>query len=164
MATTSARKSAVRIRTQARRLTVGRGLDNDIVIDDAYVDAKHIVLRETDASGTWELEDLSSTNGTSVAGHPVGTTPATLALSTEITIGKTRGVDLKARGFFVKAVHVRVNVEPGEVIRLSCPSGSGIQLNGQQITEGFLKPGDELTVGRSKFRLVASLAGEPTNA
>ena len=68
-------KPAIRIRSRSRRLTVGRGLDNDIVVDDPYVDANHIVLRKSAQTDGWQIEDLNSTNGTLVAGRAVGPTP-----------------------------------------------------------------------------------------
>jgi pSer/pThr/pTyr-binding forkhead associated (FHA) protein len=78
-----------------------------------------------------------------------------LPLDGEITIGKTRGVDVRARGFWVKAVHARVTSEGANAFRLSCPEKSAVQLNGQQVREAYLKAGDELVIGRSRFRLVA---------
>lgn len=85
-------------------------------------------------------------------------------LDGEITIGKTRGVDLKARGFWVKAVHARVKAEGAGAFRLRCQGGASVQLNGQPVSEAYLKAGDVLVVGRSQFRLTPSLASEPTGA
>jgi len=82
----------------------------------------------------------------------------------EITIGKTRGVDLKARGFWVKPVHARVKAEGPGAYRLSCQGGASVQLNGQPVSEAYLKAGDLLVVGRSQFRLTPNLASEPTGA
>ncbi len=79
-------------------------------------------------------------------------------LSGEVTIGKTRGVDVRARGFWVRPVHVRLFSEGPGVHRLTCPGGAGVQLNGAQVTTAYLKAGDELVVGRSRFRVSAGPA------
>lgn len=83
-------KSTARTRTPARRLTVGRGLGNDIVVDDPYVDASHLVLRYDAHTGDWTVEDLASTNGTSIAGRAVGAQPTAIGPGAEITLGKSR--------------------------------------------------------------------------
>lgn len=51
--------------------TVGRRDDNTIVIDDAFVSGAHAQL--TFDHGSWWLQDLGSTNGTSLNGAPVHT-------------------------------------------------------------------------------------------
>jgi len=40
-----------------------------------------------------------------------------------------------------------------------CPGGAGVQLNGAQVATAYLKGGDELVVGRSRFRVSAGPAG-----
>ncbi len=50
-------------------VTIGRGSKNDIIIHDNEVSREHIVLRRTDDG--YELDDLSSSNGTYVNGQPV---------------------------------------------------------------------------------------------
>ncbi len=108
--------------------------------------------------------------GAEVAGDNAPTTlylvgdDQSVPLDGEITIGKTRGVDLKARGFWVKAVHARVKAEGAGAFRLRCQGGASVQLNGQPVSEAYLKAGDVLVVGRSSFRLTPSLASEPTGA
>lgn len=52
--------------------TVGRGIDNSIVIDDAFVSGSHAQL--TFDGGSWWLRDLGSTNGTELNGAPVHST------------------------------------------------------------------------------------------
>ena len=44
---------------------VGRGYDNDVIIDDPYVAAQHLLIR-ADATGALIVEDLGSANGTFV--------------------------------------------------------------------------------------------------
>jgi hypothetical protein len=55
------------------RVTVGRGLDNDVHLDDASVSRHHAeIARE---SGRLEVRDLSSTNGTWVNARRVAASP-----------------------------------------------------------------------------------------
>lgn len=69
-----------------RKLTAGRGKDNDIVVADANASRLHARLSQ-DATGQWKLTDLDSTNGTLLNGRPV--TSALLKSGDEITIGTT---------------------------------------------------------------------------
>lgn len=50
-------------------LTIGRAASNDITLDDDWVSAQHLRLRHQ--KGAWMAEDLGSTNGTRVNGHPL---------------------------------------------------------------------------------------------
>jgi hypothetical protein len=50
-------------------ITIGRGPDNNIVINNPSVSARHAQLQL--ASHSYRLKDLSSTNGTRVNGKPV---------------------------------------------------------------------------------------------
>ena len=43
-------------------IRIGRGYDNDLVLDDPYVAPRHLRLSQTEA-GTWLAEDLGSANG-----------------------------------------------------------------------------------------------------
>ncbi len=67
--------------------TLGRDVNNTIVVDDVYASAEHAVL--TFRGRTWFVEDLGSTNGTYVNGgvvetsHPVG-------FGDEIQVGRVR--------------------------------------------------------------------------
>lgn len=53
--------------------TVGRGTDNDLVLESNDVSRHH--LRIECAGGQWRLHDLNSTNGTKVNGQPVREAP-----------------------------------------------------------------------------------------
>lgn len=50
-------------------ITMGRGLDNDVVVEDRRVSRHHARLQRSPRG--WEVADLSSTNGTFVNGRPV---------------------------------------------------------------------------------------------
>lgn len=67
--------------------TLGRDVNNAIVVDDQFVSADHAVL--TFRGRTWYVEDLNSTNGTFVNGSPVdGVAP--LGYGDEIQLGQVR--------------------------------------------------------------------------
>lgn len=51
------------------RVTIGRGRQNDIIIDDLAISAEHAVIVTKDKDSF--LEDLNSTNGTQVNGQPI---------------------------------------------------------------------------------------------
>jgi pSer/pThr/pTyr-binding forkhead associated (FHA) protein len=67
--------------------SLGRDVNNAIVVDDEFVSASHAVL--TYRGRAWYVEDLSSTNGTFVNGSQVdGLAP--IAFGDEIQIGQVR--------------------------------------------------------------------------
>jgi FHA domain len=67
--------------------TVGRDVNNAIVIDDPFASADHAVL--TFRGRAWYLEDLESTNGSYVNGQPVEGVAA-LTFGDELQIGQVR--------------------------------------------------------------------------
>ena len=77
-----------RTRVADAPLTIGRALDNDVILDDPYLDPHHARIVR-DADGRLALEDLGSTNGLLVGGagerqavvHAVG--------GVEVQLGRT---------------------------------------------------------------------------
>src|SRR5439155_19681222 len=65
------------------RITIGRGPDNTIIINDPSVSTYHAQLQL--AGETYRLKDLDSTNGTRVNGIPV--TETVLRLDDRIRFG-----------------------------------------------------------------------------
>lgn len=71
-------------------ITIGRGTDTDLRIDDPGVSRRHAQIRvspDVDRDATVTILDLGSTNGTLVDGHRVQ--QATLSEGAQITVGST---------------------------------------------------------------------------
>jgi len=73
-------------RISQNSVSIGRGYDNDIVLDDPYVDAHHLQLELND-EGLWHANDLNSENGTRLAQQVIQ--EADIPLGAELIIGKT---------------------------------------------------------------------------
>jgi hypothetical protein len=67
--------------------TIGRDVNNAIVVDDQFVSAEHAIL--TFRGRAWYVEDLESTNGTFVNGAPV-TEVTPLGYGDVIQVGQVR--------------------------------------------------------------------------
>lgn len=67
---------------------VGRALDNDLIVDDPYVEGHHAVLVLSEQGVV--VEDLGSTNGTNVAGNRLEGRSQPVVDGTAIVIGRTR--------------------------------------------------------------------------
>lgn len=70
--------------------TVGRGAENDLVLNDQWISRNHAILQSTE-TGEFLLIDLGSRNGTFVNGRRVSI-PVTLRNADQITFGK---IDVK---------------------------------------------------------------------
>jgi len=68
------------------RMSIGRGSENDIVLNDGNASRRHAQLHQN-VLGKWKVVDLNSTNGTLVNGRP--TEQTILRDHDELTIGVT---------------------------------------------------------------------------
>ena len=66
------------------KITIGRDSGNDIVLNDIHVSAHHAMI--TRQGGSWQLQDLGSTNGTYVNGRLL-TDPQHLWPGDQVRIG-----------------------------------------------------------------------------
>ncbi len=67
--------------------SLGRDVNNTIVLEDAFASAHH--ARLTFRGRAWYLEDLGSTNGTYLNGDPIKA-PTPLGYGDEIQVGQVR--------------------------------------------------------------------------
>ena len=74
-------------RLDGRVLTLGRGLGNDVILDDPYVDACHARIAR-DETGAWSIADLGSVNGLFANGTRVDAA-IPVQVGTEVRIGRT---------------------------------------------------------------------------
>jgi pSer/pThr/pTyr-binding forkhead associated (FHA) protein len=82
------RDIAARFRIDTAEARIGRGYDNDVIIDDPYVAARHLrVFR--DEAGQLVAEDLGSTNGTFLDGDRTRLARIVVDGELPIRIGKT---------------------------------------------------------------------------
>ena len=103
------------------------------------------------------LEDLPTMSWFLVGDH--GKTP----LGKIVLFGKARSVDIPAQGFWVRPVHGRIEQIGSGGYRLACFGKARVKVNGLSVKSADLKLEDEITVGRSRFRLVGGLSpGQPT--
>lgn len=77
-----------RLIVDALPLGVGRALDNDLILDDPYVDAHHARIAR-DAEGNVILEDLGSVNGLSLAGSGERLPRVPARPGTRLRLGRT---------------------------------------------------------------------------
>ena len=67
--------------------SLGRDVNNAIVIDDPFASTEHAIL--TFRGRTWYLEDLGSTNGSYINGHRIEGVAA-MGFGDEVQIGQVR--------------------------------------------------------------------------
>ena len=86
MAVTQGSNTGITVPLANAPILIGRGNDAAIRLDDDYVSTRHARIA---ASGDqWFVEDLGSTNGTYIGSVRI-TQPTTIALGTQVRIGKT---------------------------------------------------------------------------
>ncbi len=98
------RKPTARMPLPAKAMRIGRTPDNDLVLSDLNVSRNHAELRKS-RSGSYEIVDLGSHNGTFVNGQPV-----TTQMLTEQDI-----VSIGSSTFRLKDGELRQWVDDGEI-------------------------------------------------
>ena len=83
-------------RARFEGVRLGRGAENDLVVDDATLSRAHLLFRLGD--GCCMVEDLGSSNGTVLDGKPLGGVPVLLASGACIEAGGVRFTFYDARG------------------------------------------------------------------
>src|SRR5258708_22168803 len=79
---------AARFRTGGPEVRIGRGYDNDVIVDDPYVAARHLRIFR-DETGQLLAEDLGSANGTFLDGGKIRLASLILDGGQPIRIGQT---------------------------------------------------------------------------
>lgn len=87
-------------RARFEGVRLGRGAENDLVVDDATLSRAHLLLRPSDEG--WTLEDLRSSNGTRVDGQPVEQRPVALQSGSRIEAGSVRLTFYDAAGLYLR--------------------------------------------------------------
>jgi hypothetical protein len=90
-------------RARFEGVRLGRGTENDLVVDDGTLSRAHLLLRCQD--GAWTVEDLRSSNGTRVDGAAVDGAPARLESGSHIEAGSVRLTFYDARGLYLRLRH-----------------------------------------------------------
>jgi hypothetical protein len=86
--------------TRRPYVSLGRGPDNDIVVDDATLSRQHLLLTHED--GGWTVRDAGSTNGTTVDGARLGPDPVALQNGTRLVAGSVRLTFYDSGGLFLR--------------------------------------------------------------
>ena len=125
-----------KFRFDAQRITIGRGAENDVVLNDAGVSHRHARIERL-VTG-WMLLDNGSSNGTELngaavgkpsrlrAGDRIGVGPVTFGFSTEADPAETRITSVPGR-----ERETRISSTPSAEARSIDPrSGAGAQRTG----------------------------------
>jgi len=81
-------------------LSLGRGPDNDICIDDATLSRLHLLF--TKEHGAWTVRDAGSTNGTTVEGARLGPDPVQLQPGVRVVAGSVRLTYYDSGGLYLR--------------------------------------------------------------
>jgi hypothetical protein len=81
-------------------LSLGRGPDNELVLDDATLSRVHLLLTR-EAHG-WTVRDAGSTNGTALEGARLGPDPVALETGLRLVAGSVRLTFYDAAGLYLR--------------------------------------------------------------
>ncbi|MEY9843266.1 FHA domain-containing protein [Streptacidiphilus sp. MAP5-3] len=80
--------SGTTVALQGQTISLGRAHDSTIVLDDDYASSRHARIYPDQATGSWFVEDLGSTNGTFLDQMRL-TSPMPLQPGSAVRIGRT---------------------------------------------------------------------------
>jgi pSer/pThr/pTyr-binding forkhead associated (FHA) protein len=80
-------------------------------------------------------------------------------LGRKTSIGRTPDNDLQIEAKFVSRHHAVVLAGPAQTIVEDLNSTNGVQVNGRRITRQTLKDGDEIVIGRARYRFAVRRGG-----
>ena len=72
-------------------------------------------------------------------------------LETPVTVGREEGNGLRLNDERVSRFHAKVQEDHGQVVLTDLDSTNGTCVNGEPIQLRLLRPGDQVTMGRSKL-------------
>ena len=78
-----------KVKVSGKKLSIGRGWNSDVILQDKFVDPDHLNLT-LDEGGVLMLADMGSTNGTSLAGKHLRGEAKAYRLGDPIKLGDTR--------------------------------------------------------------------------
>jgi hypothetical protein len=90
-------------RARFEGVRLGRGPENDLVVDDGTLSRAHLLLRVQE--GGWTVEDLRSSNGTRVNGASLDGRPVPIESGSCIEAGSVRLTFYDAKGLYLRLRH-----------------------------------------------------------
>jgi len=90
-------------RTRFEGVRLGRGPENDLVVDDGTLSRAHLLFRSEEEG--WTVEDLRSLNGTRLNGAPLEGRALSLEPGAQIEAGAVHLTFYDARGLWLRLRH-----------------------------------------------------------
>lgn len=85
----------------APEVRLGRAAENDLVVDDGTLSRSHLAFSK-DASGSWSVRDVGSSNGTQLEGKPLGQAFVRLENGARVEAGAVRLTFYDAGGLYLR--------------------------------------------------------------
>ena len=70
-----------------------------------------------------------------------------------VVVGRSHDVDVRVVDSWISRIHCEISELDGTLVVRDLESTNGTLINGEQIKEALLLPGDRLTVGITSFRV-----------
>jgi len=81
-------------------------------------------------------------------------------LGRKTSIGRTPDNDLQLDAKFVSRHHAVILVGPAGAVLEDLNSTNGVQVNGRRVTRQTLRDGDQIAIGRMRYRFVVRRAAD----